>query len=556
MAYNPYSAVNAIYKLKGQWDSANNAGDTATKNNITVKAQDYYKQLRNNGYGDIADELTASNYTQAKAINDKWAKMGKTSTRDYLYSLGQSKGMSQSDIDKLISWDNQTGEVSFGGKKIGTPDTVVDGVSYWSDTSVLDNAFNDYIERSGTAPSNAVLSSQNSVDVKNKINQLWGLQTGGHSDLVGLYKQEYEDLKNTNPFETETGKAILAKYDLAGLQGRDNAVASGAGSNGGNIDSFAAANALRQQSSLINQGQMVAIDAHQQKLDHARALLSDMGVNMRDDYTSMQNTIGLQQNEAQRLFENDETAKNNAVARESEISSNTGYSTDNQLKATSNLWKNGELTDTATDYQARINEVKVLYDNAKTEADKQTYGLTLKLLEMARNDKIAKTGSTQKPTYYYQSLVPNSNTALTREQIASAERIAKGEHDTSLALAATGDKGVHIVTPPNDLEDVLTTINTEETGQPHPTKNGVDVYGARLIEAFFETNPSGASVDEFIAYAAEHSAEHHVDLAQLKQVCRYLRFTEEEIKKYVTDKLTNANMHDTEGWKDGVTWKE
>ena len=101
MAYNPYSAVNAIYKLKGQWDSANNAGDTATKNSVATKAQQYYKQLRNNGYGDIADELTASNYAQAKSINDKWAKMGKTSTRDYLYSLGQSKGIPKSDMDTL-----------------------------------------------------------------------------------------------------------------------------------------------------------------------------------------------------------------------------------------------------------------------------------------------------------------------------------------------------------------------------------------------------------------------------------------------------------------------
>ena len=118
MAYSPYDAVNAIYNLKGQWDSANNAGDETKKNEAAKKAQAFYNQLRRNGYGNIADELNASNYTQAKAIRDKWAKMGKTSTRDYLYSLGQSKGMSQSDVDKLIGWDGQTGEVSFGGKKM------------------------------------------------------------------------------------------------------------------------------------------------------------------------------------------------------------------------------------------------------------------------------------------------------------------------------------------------------------------------------------------------------------------------------------------------------
>lgn len=292
MAYDPYSAVNAIYNLKGQWVTANNAGDDAAKNNAVMKSQQYLNQLRNNGYGNIADELTTADYTQAKAINDNLAKTGKTPTKSYLYSLGQSKGMSQSDIDKLISWDNQTKEVSFGGKKIGTPDAIVDGVSYWSDTSILDNAFNDYITRSGT-----VRNKSTAVNQENE-------------KLFEKYNQEYEDLKNTNPFETETGKAILAKYDLAGLQGRDNAVASSAGSNSGNIDSFAAANALRQQSSLIRQGQTAALEAHQQKLDHARALLSDMGVNI------------------DRVFNQDETAKNNDVARKSEIASVSGYTPD------------------------------------------------------------------------------------------------------------------------------------------------------------------------------------------------------------------------------------
>ena len=86
MAYNPYSAVNAIYKLKGQWDNANNAGDTATKNNVAAKAQAYYRQLRNNGYGNVADELTASNYTQAKAINDKWLRSHRISIKDDSHS--------------------------------------------------------------------------------------------------------------------------------------------------------------------------------------------------------------------------------------------------------------------------------------------------------------------------------------------------------------------------------------------------------------------------------------------------------------------------------------
>lgn len=330
MAYNPYFAVKAIYNLKSKWNGAEN---TEEKNNAAAKAQEYYNQLRKNGYEDVADELTASNYTQAKAIKDKWAKMGKTPTRSYLYSLGKSRGMSQEDVDKLISWDNGSEEVSFGGKKIGKPDAVVDGVSYWSDTSVLDNAFNDYMSRSGT-----VRSKTTAVNQENE-------------NLFARYAREYEDLKETNPFETETGKAILAKYDLAGLQGRDNAVASDAGSNGGNIDSFAAANALRQQASLVNQGQMAALEAHNQKLEHARALLSDMGVNI------------------DRVFNQDETSKNNDVARKSEIASVSGY-TPQEWTASTNPYLNddGTLKDEYNDV-----DFSAVMANAKAAGNTNAY---------------------------------------------------------------------------------------------------------------------------------------------------------------------------------------
>ena len=401
MAYNPYSAVNAIYNLKGQWDNANNAGDTTTKNNIAAKAQAYYKQLRDNGRDDIADQLTASNYAQAKAINDQWAKqenenlvretnqpldyimstnpsetseggkddpaglnavasggasnggnidssaaenaindkrakMGKTSTRDYLYSLGKSYGMSSSDIDKLISWDNQTGEVSFGGKKIGTPDSVVDGVSYWSDASVLDNAFNDYVSRSGT-----VRSKSTAVNQENE-------------NLFSKYNQTYDDLITTNPFETDTAKAILAKYDLAGLQGRDNAVASGGASNSGNIDSYAAANAMRQQASLVNQGQMAVLDAHQQKIDNVRGLLSDMGVNI------------------DRVFNQDETSKINNVAMLSEQANVTGYTPSEWTIANDDVYNTYLNADGTFKKELENVDIQALINSAKASGDTET----------------------------------------------------------------------------------------------------------------------------------------------------------------------------------------
>ncbi len=394
MAYNPYSATNAIYRLKGQWNKANEANDAEGKNAAAEKAQAYYEQLKKNGYSDLADELASSGEAAAKSINDKWAKTGKTATRGYLYSLGKSRGMSNSDIDGLIGWDNQSGEVSFGGKKVGKPDAVVDGTSYFGDTGKLDSAFNDYIERSGN-----VRPKPTAVNQENE-------------NLFRRYKQEYDDLKGTNPFTTEEAKAILSKYDLAGLQGRDNALASNAGSNGGNIDSFAAANALRQQASLVSQGQQAVLSAYQQKLDHARSLLSDMGVNI------------------DRVYNQDETTKNNEVARNSEIASVTGYTPDDWAFKNDAFLKNFVGDDGKLKPEYESTDFQELINNAKAKGDTALVNKYAILRAKKIFDNVSKYGQylNQGDISY---LRPQKTEAARQfdEQIAQADRALKSESD-------------------------------------------------------------------------------------------------------------------------------
>ena len=450
MAYNPYKDIDSIYNFKGQWDEANNAGNDAKKNEVAAKAQAYYRQLRNNGYGDVADALTASNYTQAKTIRDKWAKTGKTPTRDYLYSLGKGYGMTTSDVDNLIAWDNQSGEVSFGGKKIGAPDTVVDGVSYWGDTSALDSAFKDYIKRTNTPPT--------STTVSEKVNSLWGLQNADYGDLSDMYKKEYENLKNTNPFTTEEAKSILAKYDLAGLQNRDNTVASGSSSNGGNIDSFAAANALRQQASLVNQGQMTVLEAYQQKLNHAKSILDGLGVYQQNNYKSMQDTIGLQSNEEQRLFENSETAKNNDVARKSEIASITGNVPDEWV-VSDNPYMNDDGTIKEqfknVDFKAVMNAARASGNTkaANYAAQARYYKLMSdydKYGQYDDADYIVPGSKQSEPARQFDRQIESAENiakigneaqlAAINAQTASNEKIAAMENNTALAGLASNEK--------------------------------------------------------------------------------------------------------------------
>ena len=401
MAYNPYNDINQIYKLKGQWNDANKNNDSDKKNDIAKKAQEYYAKLRSNNYGGVADELAGSNYDQSKIINNYYAKTGRTETRPYLYSVGNKFGLSQNDVDKLIKYDNDTGEISFGGKSVGKPDAVVNGTSYWSDTSVLDNAVNDYIARSGKSQPKSMSVAQE------------------NDSLFKKYNQEYEDLKNTNPFTTEEAKSILAKYDLAGLQGRDNAAANGASSNGGNIDSFSAANALRQQSVLINQGQQAVLSAYQQKLDHARNLLSDMGVNI------------------DRVYNQDETTKNNELSRDIAVSELTGKVHPN-LRYNDNPYfnKDGDLINENIDYQSIIDTASEKLKNAVNASEKANLEATIKYANQARNYKIANDPTLSKYADSMTLVAPDETAdfQLSKEQLASNERIndKNNQHELNL----------------------------------------------------------------------------------------------------------------------------
>lgn len=171
---------------------------------------------------------------------------------------------------------------------------------------------------------NTELINKNNNGVYQKVGQLWGTQTNDREMMTGKY-DKLEGTAYSNPFETEEGKAIIGKYDLDAMQGRNNEVASGGALNGGNIDSFAAANALRQQAALTAKGQEMALTAHNNKINNVKGILSDLGVYLQNQDAGMHKTIGIQQEEGQRLFENNETAKNNETARLSEQANVTGY---------------------------------------------------------------------------------------------------------------------------------------------------------------------------------------------------------------------------------------
>ena len=302
MAYNPYNAVNAIVNFKSDWDKYNKSGDTKARDQVAENAKVYYDQLKKNGYGATADELSALDANGAKYILDQYSA---------------------------------------------------------KDTGVDNNAYNTSMK-----------------SATNKNNTLAGYVDSDRNDVQGEYKNllnyANQDITRTDEYKS-TYNSIMGKYDMSALQGRDNAAASGGASNGGNIDSYAAANAMRQQAALTATGQQIAhqagLEAANARVSNVSNILNNLGVYNSGTYDAMNQTVNNDLNIANSYFTNAETAKNNDVARKSEIASVTGYAPDEWI-VSNNPYMNDDGT--IKDEYKNIDFSKVMA-NAKATGNTNAY---------------------------------------------------------------------------------------------------------------------------------------------------------------------------------------
>lgn len=422
MAFNPYQTISAIYNLKGEWEKHNAAGDTAGKNRAAQQAQAYYRQLIEGGYADVAEKLKNSDYAQAKYIRDYYAKQGKSAIRPYLYSAGEKYGLAREDIDNALSFDPVTGEVSLGGKNIGKPYSIVDGVSYW-DTSVLDTGFDDYLKRTGVSSSLADRTNKRLYD-----------KGGMYDTEYGKYGEQF-DIAKADPLSTPTGKSILERYDAAGIKARDNAFATGAAGNAGNVDSYAAANAMRQNAALRGMGEQAAIAAHSAKV-------ANMGASLAGS-TALLQQLGIA---VRGVSEDERAALNDRVSREAVQAQVTGY-VPQTMAYRDNPYFNpdGTLKNENLDYSAIIANARTqLAGNSdpKARADLQH---TIDMATQARNYKI-----TSNPVYAKyadtMSLTASAPTAAAQAaKQAAEEAAAQRGHELTLAdlsrLSKSGGTG-------------------------------------------------------------------------------------------------------------------
>ena len=500
--YNAYSDIKSIVDLKGQWDEANKAGDTAKKNQIAATAQAYYDKLKNNDYGGVAQALSANGYSGAKAILDSYAPATETKT----------------------------------------------------ETKVEPSAYTQSMQS----------ATKNNETLKNYINS-------DRKDVQGKYDDIYDyanqDVTKTDEYKS-TYDNMMAKYDLSALQGRDNAVASGGSSNGGNIDSYSAANAMRQQAALTATGQQVAhqagLDAYNSRISNVSNILNNLGIYNSGTYDAMNQVIGNDSAIAQQYFDNDETAKNNEVARLSEKANVTGY-VPNEWAYENNIYLNSDGTVRAeylTDEFDNTGGFTTIINNAKsrlaTTTDPTERANLQATINYATQAKALKTFSSPKYSKYsheVESVAPQKTADydLTDKQIQSAEKIALGEAQSNALSEAAKADAEYQKAYLGYMGDVYTADKKyeKEKADDDFVNNAITTHGnlinhfrnitgggtvATFVDKFFTPDSKGMyggmSEDAAILCIEQNIHRYNIDKADAEKICDELGINKSWLDDY------------------------
>lgn len=434
MAFNLTNTINSILGYKKEWDTANKSGDTAKANTAAENAKKYYEQLKNSGYTTAASKLSSKNYDDAVTYADKFLNTsGKTQFRPFVTSEAKKYGISEDEINKAVSFNENTGEVSLGGVNLGTPDALYDGVSYWSDTSSISDAVKNYAANRTLSNPELITNRYNSAVDKN--DEQWDTIGSDKAAMQEKYNSLY-DYSMADPFATSEGKSIMNRYNLSALSARDNTTAAGAAANSGNIDSNTAANAMRQQSALVSQGQGAVMDMYNNRIARAQGILESLGGYNTSVYDAQNANIANDMNIASTIFNNEQTAKNNEVANLKAIADTTGYIPD-EWATSDNIYFNSDGTlkdEYLTDDFDNTGGFSTIIANAEAAGNTKA----AEMARVARAVKLlgnySKYGKYDDGNYSVNARQQtedarefDKSAALEQSAQESAERIAKGE---------------------------------------------------------------------------------------------------------------------------------
>ena len=258
--YNPYEDAKNILRNKGNYHTAKQMGMDYEQ--YRQAAVPYYQNLISNGYEDLAQKFADSDYIKAQEL--------------------------------------------FNGLK---PDTTVD--DYFSSVAAdaLSNASNP--QRSQTANDlwDAYNNNNNLLNGELKYDANGNVVGGLNLDYYNTGKNQLSYLNNFDITAQPYYQGIMDAYQLKGNNAARGEQASGAANNAGNIDSYAQANANRQQLAFTTAGIESALAAANQN----QANWQNVYNSMANRLTGMENSNANTLNAFQNIYATDSAERQNTL---------------------------------------------------------------------------------------------------------------------------------------------------------------------------------------------------------------------------------------------------
>lgn len=265
--YNPYEDAKNILKYKGNYHTAKQMGTNYDQ--YKEAAKPYYQNLRFNGYGDLADQFDKSDFIQAQELF-KGLKPD-TTVDDYFADLYSKTAESQS-APKI----SQAAE---------------DMWNAWNSTNTTLNGNEIKYDRNGN-----VVSGLNVDHYNTGRNQL------GYLNNFDVTAQPYY-------------QGIMNSFQLQGNNAARGEQATGAANNAGNIDSYAQANANRQQLAFTSKGLEAALAAANQNQQNWQTLYDSMTGHLDNMGNQNANVLNAYQN----IYSTDSLERQNTLNTAAEL---------------------------------------------------------------------------------------------------------------------------------------------------------------------------------------------------------------------------------------------
>ena len=349
MAYNPYNAIKNIYNSKVAYHTNQSLGKDPAQ--FHANALPYYQELVENGYENIAAQLDGMDAVQAgellknykpdeqfnvdNAYNTMTGNAGENGGSKSVYS-GIDPTANNSVIDNFVN-QIQNGTDMMNGT-YQTAQGIATGANQTQPSAVTQGLFNAYNGQNNRL-NGAIQYDQNG-------NVISGLNTEHYN--IGRNQLDY--LNNFDVTKQPYYQGIMDAYNLGGYNAAQGAYANGAADNGGNIDSYAAANANRQQLAFTTAGMQQAMAMANQNQQNWQNLYSQMSQDLDNQGQLSLKTL----EQARLMYATDAEERMNAL-------DNAGSLAKADLEAKIRAYEQA--------VQERMDDKKITSDEAMQEAD-------------------------------------------------------------------------------------------------------------------------------------------------------------------------------------------